>query len=371
MTIQRPPLTPIQKRTVEPKELEATLRAHEQFLSRASTGKRASFASRNLAGADLSNRNLSEIDFTGAVLYGASLKFAVLERANLFCTDMRNVDARYANFGNADMRGATLTNSNLSFAKLDRADLRVGRLAQVGADGVEKIVDRSSGGSGVDFSYCSLRGASLEKANLTGANFTGTNFTGATFKGARFQNATFDGAVLVDVDLKDLQVPSSVLKNCLLPPTTEAITRVSVLLKTLEAHQLWIATHARSGASAVLDGEDLRPLPAAIGKFPLTAVSAKGVIAVGMDFSGTQLQGADFEGADLRGTSFEGADLRGASFRNANLAHTKFLAADLRALKLTTGSMRPCRFDGAKVGEEQLAEAILDPDFKLPGSTAS
>jgi uncharacterized protein YjbI with pentapeptide repeats len=365
MNMQRSTLTPIQKRTVEPSELAAILKAHEQFLARASNGKRASFASRNLAGLDLSNRMLSEADFTGAVLYGASLKFATLERTNLFCADLRNVDGRYANFSHTDMRGATLTNSNLSFAKLDKADLRVGRLGQMGADGVEKIVDRSSGGTGVDFSYCSLRGASLEKANLSGANFTGTNFTGATFKGARFQNATFEGAVLVDVDLRDLQVPPAALKSCLLPPTPEAITRVSQLLKMLDAHQLWVATHARSGACAALDGEDLRPLPAAIGKFPLTAISAKGAIAVGMDFSGTQLQGVDFEGADLRGTSFEGADLRGANFRNANLAHTKFMGADLTSLKLATGGAKPCQFAGAKVTEEQLAEAILDAGFKL------
>ncbi len=365
MTIQRSPLTPIQKRTVEPKELETMLKAHEQFVARASNGKRATFAGRNLAGADLSNRVLAEADFTGAVLYGASLKFANLDRANLFCTDMRNVDGRYANFINADMRGATLTNSNLSFAKLDKADLRVGRLTQMGADGFEKLVDRSSGGAGVDFSYCSLRGASLEKANLTGANFTGTNFTGATFKGARFQNATFEGAVLVDVDLKDLQVPAAALKSCLLPPTPEAVMRVSQLLAMLEAHQLWVATHARSGTSARLDGEDLRPLPSAIGKFPLTAISAKRAVAVGMDFTGTQLQGADFEGADLRGTSFEGADLRGVNFRNANLAHAKFMGADLRALKLASGGAKPCQFAGAKITEGQLAEAILEPGFSL------
>ena len=114
-----------------------------------------------------------------------------------------------------------------------------------------------------------------------------------------------------------------------------------------------------------LDGEDLRPMPAAIGKFPLTAISAKGAIAVGMDFSGTQLQGADFEGADLRGTSFEGADLRGAGFRGANLAHTKFMGADLTSLKLATGGTKPCQFAGATVTEEQLAEAILDPGFRL------
>jgi uncharacterized protein YjbI with pentapeptide repeats len=365
------PIAPINMGTVTPAELDKALRAHERFLARAPDGKRASLASRNLAGLDLSNRNLTEIDFSGAVFYGANLKFANLERANLFCADMRNVDARYANFTGADLRGSTLTNSNLSFAKLDKADMRQGRLAKMGPDGMERIVERNGSSAGVDFSHCSLRGASLDKANLTGANFTGANFTGASFKGARFQNASFEGAVLVDVDIRDLQVPQSALKTCLLPPAPEAITRVTQILQMLELHQRWIATHARSGSAAILDGEDLRPLPGSVGKFPLTAISAKRAIAVGMDFSGTQLQGADFEAADLRGASFEGADLRGANFSGANLAHAKFLAADLTSLQLASGGAKPCRFDGTMVQREQLVEAILDADFKLPEKPAN
>ena len=358
--MNKPLIQPIQKRAVDADELRALLEAHERFVAGAAGGKKANLAGRSLAGRDLSNLVLKDAELTDAVLYGAVLKFADLQRANFYCADLRNIDARYANFGSADMRGAVLANSNLSFAKLDRADLRSGRIAQLGLDG-ERFVDRTAGGRGVDFSFCSLRGASLESANLTGANFTGANFTGATFRGARFQNANFDGAVLVDVNIADLQVPKGALKNCLLPPTLDAVAKVGQLLNRLELHQRWVATHARAGVAAVLDGEDLRPLPAAVGKFPLTAISAKRAIAVGMDFSGTQLQGADFEGADLRGVSFEGADLRGANFRGANLAHAKFLGADLTTLKLTTGGFKPCCFEDAVVTDEQLAEAIRDP----------
>jgi uncharacterized protein YjbI with pentapeptide repeats len=100
---------------------------------------------------------------------------------------------------------------------------------------------------------------------------------------------------------------------------------------------------------AVLDGEDLRPLGSSIGKYKLTAISAKRVVAAGVDFSCTELQGANFEGADLRG----------AIFRNARLHHAKFIGADLRPLALRLGGVQPCDFTGADLSDEQKADAVF------------
>ena len=114
------------------------------------------------------------------------------------------------------------------------------------------------------------------------------------------------------------------------------------------------------GSSGVLDGEDLRPLETGIAKFHLTAISARNVIAVGMNLSGAQLQGADFSGADLRDVNFEGADLRGINFRDANLAHARFESADLTSLRLSSGGVQPCEFAGARYSQKQLADALLE-----------
>ena len=59
----------------------------------------------------------------------------------------------------------------------------------------------------------------------------------------------------------------------------------------------YISTYAATKAFDLLfaDGEDLRALPGAIGKFPLTAISAKNSIAVGMDFSGTNTAREGYE----------------------------------------------------------------------------
>jgi uncharacterized protein YjbI with pentapeptide repeats len=150
------------------------------------------------------------------------------------------------------------------------------------------------------------------------------------------------------------------IQSCIRSPSPAAMAKVPHLLVRLEAHQRWISSDGHSGSSAVLDGEDLRPLETGIGKFQLTAISAHNAIAVGMNLSGAQLQGADFSGADLRDVNFEGADLRGINFRGANLAHARFESADLTSLRLKSGTTRPCDFTEARFSQKQLADALLE-----------
>jgi uncharacterized protein YjbI with pentapeptide repeats len=341
-------------------ELDRILSAHAAFLSNSHKGARAAVLSRDLSGADLSNRILCQADLSGSCLSGANLKFANLLRANLYCCEMRNVDARYANFCFADMRGVTLNGSNLSHARLDNADFRAGRLLKSNGNGKEAVIDRNGSAAGVDFSYCSLHGATFEGADLKGADFTGAIIVATRFKGARMGGAVFKGAILQDLDLADIPLPCSAFADCVLPPSKEAMDARPHLMFRLNAHQRWVESGARLGSCAVFDGEDLRPLASAIGKFKLTAISARRVIAAGCDFSCTELQGANFEGADLRGATFEGSDLRGVKLKGALLHHAKFHGADMRPLQLKTGEMLPCDLEGAEFTAEQRTEAIFE-----------
>lgn len=340
-------------------EIELVLAAHQAYVQNARQGQRAILVSRNLEKLDLSNRTLTGAEFSGSSLSGANLKFANLANATLYCCEMLNVDGRYTNFTGADMRGTVLSGSNLAHARLDKTDFRAGRLMQSGANGMEAIVDRSGTASGVDFSYCSLNGASFEGADLKGADFTGSVITGTRFKGARMVGTNFRGAILTDVDLSELTVPREALTDAVLPPNQEALSRRAHILFQLKSHQHWIESGGRRGTAAVLDGFDLRPLAAVIGKFKLTALSAKNTIAAGVDFSCTELQGANFEGADLRGASFEGSDLRGTRFTKALLRHAKFLGADMRPLELKWGDKLPCDINDTDFSPEQRAEAVF------------
>lgn len=340
-------------------EIESVLAAHQDFMLKKPEGKRAKLASRDMSHWDLSSRNLSGADFTGTTLSGANLSFCNFSRAVLYCCDMIRVDARCANFSNADMRGVRLQGSNLSRSRLDNADFRAGRLLKAMPGGADIHVDRNGVAPGVDFSYCSLNGATFEGADLNRANFRGAVLIGTKFKGARMTGAVFDGAILSDIDLSEINVPKEALKGCMLPPNEAAINQIGAILFQLKSHQNWVESDGRRGTSAVLDGMDLRPVGRTLGRFKLTALSARRAVAAGIDFSCTELQGVNFEGADLRGANFEGADLRGARLQGALLHHARFLGADMRHLILKTGEVVPCDLTNSGFTAAQRAEAVF------------
>ena len=183
---------------------------------------------------------------------------------------------------------------------------------------------RSKGGACVDFSNCSMKGASFGNAKLDGVNFGGALLQGATFKGARLTNVSFKGAVLIGVNLAELAVPAAALADCVKDPIPLPTEKLDELRKCLDAHSLWIDSDGAQGAPAVLDGEDLRPLAGLLRGRSLSGLSARNAIGIGIDFSSGHFQAAKFDGADLRDANFSNADLRGVSLRGATLAHAKF-----------------------------------------------
>ncbi len=352
---------------IDEKKLESAIAAHLKFLLRQPGGVRANFQRLALGGRDFTDRRLTEADFTGAVLAGASFLRADLERATLYCCDLRDADLQQAKLCNADMRGTSLHGARLSFANLDGADFRAARMMVAGGDKVAMVsrmsIRQAEAGQpaqsteGVDFRNCSMKGASLKGANLKGADFSNALLQGAKFAGATLSNVTFENAVLTGVNLYELKVPAVALKGAITEPKAEAFAKLPELRHRIVAHRIWIELRAKEGAGAILDDEDLRPLQNLLQKALLTALSACRVLAIGVNFSGSQLQGAQFDGADLREANFAFADLRGASFRGAKLAHAKFTGANIAPLDLAGGRKHVTDFSGADMSAEQLRAA--------------
>ncbi|MEI9886401.1 MAG: pentapeptide repeat-containing protein [Rhizomicrobium sp.] len=343
------------------KELNAVLQSHERYLTRIGGGLRAHLAHARLDDLNLANRNLTEADFTGASLVGTNISGSNLTRAALYCADLRNCNLRYSRLPGADLRGASFSGAMLSHAVLDGADLRAATMMYVAAGGVTVISrDRSKGSPSVDFSNCSLKGASFGNAKLDGANFTGALLQGANFKGARLTNVVFKNAVLTGVNLAELAVPPSALAGCVLDAAPVPAAKLDELKARLEAHRRWVATNGFEGAPAVLDGEDLRPLNGLLAGRCLTGLSARNAVAIGVDLSGAQLQAAKLDGADFRGADFSNADLRGASLKCANLAHAAFAKTNLCSLALSGGGALTVDLTGADAAEHQFADSILE-----------
>jgi uncharacterized protein YjbI with pentapeptide repeats len=351
------------RRVLTQQELNVALLAHERLLSYQRGAAKAQLSRTKLDGLNIANRNLAEADFSFASLIGAVAFGTNLERANLQCADLRECDFSSARLVRADLRGASICGARLVFATLDGADLRAATVAYKGPIAGQEEAQAVR----VDFSNASLKGASFGHARLDGVNFSGAILAGANFKNAQIANATFKGAVLTGVNLDDLGVPEEALEGCVLDVSEAALDRAAVLVRMLDDHALCIASAAARGAAAVLDGEDLRVVRGHFAGKPLTGLSARGVMAIGTDFSEAELQGVRFDGADLRECDFSGADLRGASFRGARLAHAKFERARLDSLTLPGGRTLTPDFTGAEAARSQFFHAVLDRDVAALG----
>jgi uncharacterized protein YjbI with pentapeptide repeats len=82
---------------------------------------------------DLSNSCLKNLDLTGlnlsfSILYGADCKNTNFTNTNLYCANFHSANLRGANFTNADLRYAILIEANLEGADFTNADLRYANL---------------------------------------------------------------------------------------------------------------------------------------------------------------------------------------------------------------------------------------------------
>jgi uncharacterized protein YjbI with pentapeptide repeats len=348
-----------QRKVLTQGDLNAILMAGTRAFGGARNGSRVQLSRTKLDGLDLSNRNLTEADMSEASLISAVAFGSDFTRANLHCADLRDCDLSNTKLVRAEMRGAMVCGANLEFATLDGADLRATTVAYRGPGAAAREKEGETSVS-VDFSNASLKGASLGHAQLDGASFAGALLQGANFKNARLTNVSFRNAVLTGVNLADLDVPPEALEGAITDVSEEVVVRAKTIALMLDAHQLCITSGGRKGARAVLDNEDLRPIANLLMGRPLTGLSARRVLGIGLDFSGCQLQGARFDGADLRECDFSHADLRGASFRHAKLAHANFDHADLNSLRLADGSDLAPDFTGATATKSRLFSSILD-----------
>lgn len=224
-----------------------------EILAAATPDKPADLSGRNLANLDLSKLDFKRANLSGANLFGAKLVDADLSGADLAGAKLDLAWIMRANFTNADLSHASLLGLVTSFglevsvaeapifrgAKFAGAHI-IARLAQVDLRGADfsgarmgaDMTNQSMGLMRVDFSgadlsganftnadlsrallrFANLTGATLTHANLSGADFSGADLTGADLTGANATEADFGGAVLTNARGLDT------VKGLTLPP---------------------------------------------------------------------------------------------------------------------------------------------------------
>jgi uncharacterized protein YjbI with pentapeptide repeats len=171
----------------------------------------------DLAGASLSEANLSGVDSTkhdlrGAV--GANLSDAIISGADLTKADLRGADLTKADLRGADLSGARLHKSNFFGADLTKAILR--RAAGAADFSVANLSGADLSGANLQLTYfnkANLQGAYLQAAMLIGTDFSGADLTGCHIFGVSAWGLNLDGAKQQNLVITPWNEPAVTVDN--------------------------------------------------------------------------------------------------------------------------------------------------------------
>jgi len=129
---------------------------------------------------DLTNMNLSNLDFSNVNLSTADLSGSNFSGCNLSNADLSI--ARFSNtvFSNANMQGINISVSDFSNADFSGTNLSMSNLSNSLGMNANFM---GTNASFVDFSNSNLKDAKFEGANITGANFEDCNLKGTILEG--------------------------------------------------------------------------------------------------------------------------------------------------------------------------------------------
>lgn len=297
------------------------------------------FAGQVLDGRDWSQATLPMADFSNV-----SANNCNFDNADLFGADFSGASLRNATFTNCDLRGCNFAQTDLDGAVIRDADLRPGKFsppeacvpeinaAPANAPATEQGVDHPDA---ISSSEERLVSANFAGADLTGADLAGSNLRKANFSGATLKNASFEYCDLTDTnflncDLSRARTGGSNLVDAL--TALEIEPRPEWFQMTLERHRVWIESNGTMGERATLNGMTLRNLD--LSNCDLRGAVLTDVVAIGSNFSGSNLAFSDFSNSKLRGANFEDALLNGANFSGACLAGASLRRASIEPLEI-------------------------------------
>ncbi len=272
----------------------------------------------SLAGLDLSDLALDDVDFSGLDMQGAILETASLMRANFTGTNLAEAILAGANLRDAKLVGANLTEADLTGATLLKADLS--RAIATGADFTGARL-RSANLCGATANDAIFATADLSEANASGANFAAadlcetrlhrTDFTGANLAEAALENAWGRGVKAVGANLTNVRAANARF--------SEADFREA------------------NAADSVWETADL----------------------YGVNFTKANLNRAEFSGAYLTGATFNSAEVKEAQFGDATVRRGRFIRCNLYETSFGGADLTEANFTEANLFGATLMDATL------------
>ena len=277
------------------------------------------FPSANLAGADLSDRNLSGCNLYNANLAGADASGSTFAKA----------DIRYANFDGADLTGASLAGSTF---QPNQGSLWTATLTGADVSGLSLFQGRTV--SPQDYTGTDFSGSIISSNNFTGSTFTGSDLTGADANSSTFTStiglksatgiadASFSSANLSGVDLSNLDLTGIYLYSANLTGAEASGTTF------VGADLRYTNFDLADLTDAVLAGATIVPNNGNLWTATLTGADVSGLSlfqnrdASGQDYTGTDFTGATLSGNNFSGATFSGADVTGTNFDSSTFTGT-------------------------------------------------
>lgn len=299
----------------------------------------ARFTGQVLDGQDWSKMSLPLADFSNT-----SANDCNFENADLFGADFSGASLRNAVFTNCDLRGCNFALADLTGAVLRDTDLRPGKYSPREACGTEvaafsihalagqQAPEQVEAGAAVQPRLVSANfaGADLTDSDLSGATMRKANLAGSTLKNACFENCDLTETNFLNCDLSCALTRGSNICDAL--TGLEIEPRPEWFQMTLERHRVWIESDGVMGERANLSGMTLRNLD--LSNCDLRGALLMNVLAIGTNFSGSNLAFANFSNAKLRGANFESTVLNGANFSGACLAGASLRGASIEPVEI-------------------------------------
>lgn len=214
---------------IDQQDFDSIRNLHGEFLAGIAGGQRADFRKKDLSGLKLADADLSTALLVATKATSCELTDVVLSGAYMFCADFRAAVLVACDLRRIDGRGIDFGGARLGNCDLRESDLRPGMLLKAGAWTGEEVATSFAGAtmSGANLSSAVLRGAKLRRmmlkpaeirdgdgrrtgrrvsaslvdCDLRAADFAESDLraavlTRAQLRGARFTHARLDGAQL-------------------------------------------------------------------------------------------------------------------------------------------------------------------------------
>lgn len=280
--------------------------------------------------------NLSNSNFSGAILTGSDLRYAKLRNSILTGADLTGSRMEVTDLVGAKMRSSILRKCHLQKAKLQDVELK------------DCVLD------GSDLSEADIRGTIFEGSSLVGVKFDHTEAHCINLAKGLLTSASFRGALLPEANFSQAEVSNSNFE------TAELINgnfRAATLCRAQCQKANFDKGQFENSDLSEANLTEAQLSHASFRKAKLTKAVFNNCRGMSTNFSETDLEDAEFVQAELddatfsksklNGSSFKSATLPGSVFNSATGEDVNFRSANLSRVDFSNAILRRCRFDNA------------------------